>query len=173
MGCRFPASHEYAGLLGRYGRAIGEVLTELGAVGRFSADFAAARRDDESWGWDVYALEVNLRKGGTTHPYAALRHLAPGRYDADSGRWVTPDGSVRCYESTDNLVDPAWVGRPPADVIERIADAGLHFDLESQVGVVLHMLSCLAVDGRVGLTAVGTSPDHAAFLFRQAASVLG
>jgi hypothetical protein len=171
MGCRFPASAEYAQVVGRYGRAIGDVLTDLGAVGRFSADFAAARRPDGDW--DVYGLEVNLRKGGTTHPYAALRHLAPGTYDADSGRWLMPDGSVRCYQSTDNLVEPAWVGRPPADVIGRVADAGLHFDSDKQVGVVLHMLSCLAIDGRVGLTAIGTSPDHAARLFRETARVLG
>ena len=35
--------------------------------------------------WSVHALEVNLRKGGTTHPYAALRNLVPGRYDDDGG----------------------------------------------------------------------------------------
>jgi hypothetical protein len=32
----------------------------------------------ESGRWNLYTLEVNLRKGGTTHPYAALRNLVPG-----------------------------------------------------------------------------------------------
>jgi hypothetical protein len=170
MGCRFPASPAYARVLGAYGRAIGQVLSDRGAIGRFSADFAAARPNDGEW--KVFGLEVNLRKGGTTHPFALLRHVAPGRYDAESGRWVVPDGSERCYESTDNLVDPTWVERSPAEVIGRIADAGLAFERNAQVGVVLHMLSCLAVDGRVGLTAIGTSPSHAAHLFAEAARAL-
>jgi hypothetical protein len=171
MGCRFPANALYGRAVGAHGRAVGKVLSDLGAVGRFSADFAAARRAGGNW--EVFGLEVNLRKGGTTHPYAALRHLAPGHYDIESARWVMHDGSERRYESTDNLVDPAWVGRSPAEVIERIADAGLHFDADRQTGVVLHMLSCLAIDGRLGLTAVGTSSDNAAALFREAARVLG
>ena len=104
--------------------------------------------------WDVFALEINLRKGGTTHPFAALRNLAPGHYDIDSGQWVTLDGSPRYYESTDNLLDPSWQGRPPSEVIRAVSDAGFQFDPTSKAGVVLHMLSCLAIDGRFGLTAV-------------------
>ena len=135
-----------------------------GAVGRASADFAAAR--DSAGDWRLHALEINLRKGGTTHPYAALRNLVPGHYDPDAGRWVTDrDGSARAYRSTDNVVDPAWTGRPPSSVIDAIRRAGLQFDPERGTGVVLHMLSCLAVDGRFGATAIGTSPAHADELF--------
>jgi hypothetical protein len=50
-------------------------------------------------------------------------------------------------------------------VIGAIRDAGLQFDPDRGVGVVLHMLSCLAVDGRFGATAIGTSPAHADDLF--------
>jgi len=46
-----------------------------------------------------------------------------------------------------------------------VGDRGLHLDHETGTGVVLHMLSCLAVDGRFGLTAVGRDADHAAELF--------
>lgn len=47
-----------------------------------SIDFAAAQ--DATGRWSDYALEINLRKGGTTHPYAALRNLVSGRYDLES-----------------------------------------------------------------------------------------
>lgn len=171
LGCRFPASPAYAGEIGRYGRAVGEVLARRGALGRFSVDFAAAQ--DANGRWEVFALEINLRKGGTTHPYAALRSLAPGRYDVDSGRWVTAEGEHRCYSATDNLLDPAWLGRPPSDVIAAVADAGLQFDPSTRTGVVLHMLSCLEIDGRLGLTAIGTSPAHATDLYSAAAAAIG
>ncbi|MFL6206704.1 MAG: peptide ligase PGM1-related protein [Acidimicrobiales bacterium] len=166
MGCRFPADGAYAGELARHGRAVGERLAEHGVLGRASVDFAAAR--DARGRWHLYALEVNLRKGGTTHPYAVLRNLAPGHYDEAAGRWFTADGSARAYWATDNLVDPAWTGVAPGAVIDAVAAAGLQFDPSRGTGVVLHMLSCLAIDGRLGLTAIGRSPDHAAELYEAA-----
>ncbi|MGH3645736.1 MAG: peptide ligase PGM1-related protein, partial [Micromonosporaceae bacterium] len=118
----------------------------------------------DGW-WRVHALEINLRKGGTTHPYAVLRNLVPGRYDAGSGQWCAADGSSRAYYSTDNLVDGAWLGLAPAAAIGAVDDAGLRFDPRTGAGVVLHMLSCLAVDGRCGLTAIGHTPQQAAELY--------
>ncbi len=170
VGCRFPASPAYAARIGQYGRAVGEVLARRGAIGRFGVDFAAAQR--ATGDWEVFALEINLRKGGTTHPYSALRNLVPGHYDVDSGNWMTVDNSLRCYESTDNLVDPRWRGRPPNDVIRTVADAGLQFSPKTRTGVVLHMLSCLAIDGRLGMTAIGVSPGHAAELYAATAELL-
>ena len=158
-GCRFPARRAYATQLGEYGRAVGEALAARGAVGRFGVDFVATRSGRGRW--DVFALEVNLRKGGTTHPLAALQALTSGSYDVRTGMWVCDDGSRRFYDATDNLADPEWFGRAPGEVIRTVAAAGLEFDPETGTGVVLHMLSCLGVDGRLGLTAVGSvrSPD--------------
>ena len=34
-------------------------------------------------GWTVYALEINLRQGGTSPPLALLANLDPGRYQPD------------------------------------------------------------------------------------------
>ena len=162
LGCRFPAAESYAGTLARYGEAVGKVLAEEGALGRFSVDFIAVRAERH---WTVLALEINLRRGGTTHPYTALRHLVPGRYDAASGKWVAADGTPRVYWSSDNVVDPAWVGLPPATVIETVRAAGLDWDRSTQTGVVLHMLSGLAIDGRMGLTAIASSDSEAERLF--------
>jgi PGM1 C-terminal domain len=159
-GCRFPAEPAYAPDLARHGRAVGAALAERGALGRLAVDFAAASDPDGSW--RLYALEVNLRKGGTTHPFAALRHLVPGRYEEDLGRWVAEfDDRPRWYSSTDNLLDPGWIGLAPQAVIDAVAGAGLRFDHATGRGVVLHMLSCLAVDGRFGFTAIGCAPEDA------------
>ncbi len=161
LGCRFPADPAYAPRLATHAAAIGRVLAGRGVLGRFSVDFVAVGSGDGG-DWDVYALEINLRKGGTTHPYAALRNVAPGRYDPDAGRWVTDDGETRVYAATDNLLDPAWTGLAPKAVIDAVASAGLQFDPKTRTGVILHMLSGLAIDGRLGLTAIATTPDEAA-----------
>lgn len=170
-GCRFPADPAYAAELARHGVAIGRALAGLGAMGRMAIDFAAAQ--DEDGAWSVHALEVNLRKGGTSHPFATLRHLVPGRYDAEEGRWRTEeDDSPRWYHSTDNLVDEAWMVLSPGQVIDAIRDAGLAYDHARGCGVVLHMLAGLAVDGRFGLTAIGRTEVEAEALYEGAVAAV-
>ena len=87
LGCRFPADASYAPDLAGYGEAVGRELAVRGCAGRAGVDFMAARTGDRPWA--LSALEVNLRKGGTTHPFSALRSLVPGHYDAAAGAWIT------------------------------------------------------------------------------------
>ena len=114
-GCRFPADPAYAAVLARHAQAVGERLAHEGARGRLGVDFVAVRRRRQ---WDVLAIEVNLRRGGTTHPFTVLRSLVPGRYDVEAGAWVaTADGTARFYSATDNILDPRggpWIPRPPS-----------------------------------------------------------
>ena len=167
-GCRFPADPSYAPELATYGRMVGEELARQGVLGRIAVDFAVA--SSRTGHASVNALEINLRKGGTTHPYSVLRNLVPGRYDAEAGAWIADaDGKPRWYRATDNLVDLAWLGVPPGDVIAAVDSAGLTFDASRGSGVVLHMLSALAIDGRFGLTAIGRTSEEAEDLYEQAA----
>ncbi|RHW22743.1 hypothetical protein D0Z08_31300 [Nocardioides immobilis] len=162
-GCRFPADRAYAPQIAHHAETVGQALAARGAVGRAGVDFAVA--GDDAGRWDCYALEINLRNGGTTHPFAVLRNLVPGAYDVRTGRWVAEaDGSSRAYRATDNMVDIAWLGLAPSAVIAAVSDAGLDFDHVAGTGVVLHMLSCLAIDGRFGLTAIGRDEEHADWL---------
>ena len=160
LGCRFPADPGYAPELARHAHAIGLELARAGALGRFAVDFVCAAEGDGPW--RVYAIEVNLRKGGTTHPYTALRNLVPGRYEPDAGHWTANmDGRTRAYSATDNLLDPRWTGLDPGAVINAVRDAGLEFTDATGTGVVLYMLSGLGIDGRLGFVAIGYTPEHA------------
>ncbi len=49
---------------------------------------------------------------------------------------------------------------------------GLHFGQVRQTGVVFHMLSALGSSGRLGLTAVGDSPEKARAIFERAETAL-
>ena len=168
LGCTFPADPAYAPALAEHAAKIGERLAREGALGRFAVDFVTASSDPMEAAnprWDVYAIEINLRKGGTTHPYATLRNLVPGRYDLPAGHWIAEDGSARCYVSSDNLVNETWLGLEPVDVIDWVARAGLQFDPVTKVGTVLHMLSGLAIDGRFGVTAIARTAAEADAMF--------
>jgi hypothetical protein len=161
VGCRFPADPAYAGTLAAHARSVGDLLAGHGVLGRVAVDFVCVRRRGS---WDVLALEINLRRGGTTHPYTVLRHLVPGSYHEKAGRWVAEDGTSRCYRADDSLQHADWLGMSRSTAIQAVEDAGLGFDSSTGTGVVLHMLSGLAVDGRIGLTAIGRTPDEAALL---------
>jgi len=156
-GCTFPARSPYAGTIASHVRAVGEALCRAGAVGRFAVDFAVVRRGAS---WEVYALEINLRKGGTTHPFGVSRLLTGGRYDVESEGLLLSDGTTRCYGATDNLVDPAWRDRSADETRRRLAAAGVEYDRAERTGVIPHLLDCLPIDGRMGYTAIGRSREH-------------
>ncbi len=163
LGCRFPADAQYAVQIGEHGAAVGRRLAREGVIGRFGVDFATVR--DASGAWRSFALEINLRKGGTTHPFATVRALAQGRYDAARGTFTALDGRPRYYVATDNLLDSAWRTIDPRDVVARVRAAGLAYDAGHGTGVVLHMLECIPIDGRFGLTAIGCSREQAESLY--------
>ena len=164
LGCRFPADPGYAAQLGTHARAIGETLAERGALGRLGVDFVTSAAD--AGPWKAFALEINLRKSGTTHPFSVLRHLAPGHYDPEAGTYIDDRGNAKSYVSSDNLVDERWTGLLDQEVIGALQASGLGFAADTRTGVVPHMLSCLTIDGRFGFTAIGDSPDQAESLYR-------
>ena len=169
LGCRFPARSTYAPTLAHYAAAIGDELVSRGVVGRAGIDFVAART---SSGWNIAAIEINLRKGGTTHPFTALRHLTGGRYDALTGEWLLPDGSNRVYLASDNFLEPTWQTLSEQGAVVAIEQAGLSFDPNAKVGVVLHMLSCLPIDGRCGIIAIAKDAESAEALRTRAGEAL-
>ena len=43
----------------------------------------------------MHTLEINLRSGGTTHPYETLRLLTDSELELDNGTAVTSDGKEK------------------------------------------------------------------------------
>ena len=170
LGCTFPAAPEYARSISAHARTIGERLARDGALGRFAVDFVVVR--DTAGSWTPYAIELNLRKGGTTHPFLTLQFLTDGRYDASTGLFVTRMGREKHLVATDHLESDVLRGLVPTDLFDIVARHGLHFDHALQSGVVFHMISCLTEHGRVGLTAVGDTPGEAQQRYRAAERIL-
>ena len=159
MGCRFPAEPSYASAIGTLARRVGQRLADTGVIGRFAIDFVVARRDDNHW--EPFAVDLNLRKGGTSHPYQTLTRLVGGSYDADSATFSTLSGHRKHYVATDHLQAPQLrvLGRDGVLALARRSD--LRFDRTRRSGTVFHMLSSLDELGRVGFTAIGDSPEEA------------
>jgi hypothetical protein len=169
VACRFPAEREYAAAIIQEARKVGALLAAEGVVGRFGIDFVVAMRDG---GWVPYAVEINLREGGTSHPYGALWLLTDGSLDEDKTSFRTPAGQVKYYFATDRLGDPNYRGILLSDFLSATAVSGLNWDPVSQTGAVYHMLRALAEHGRLGVTAIGDSPEQAHEIYLGAAELL-
>jgi hypothetical protein len=170
LGCRFPAAPEYARMITRHAESIGHSLAKNGALGRFAVDFVVVRGAQGEW--TPYAIELNLRKGGTTHPFLTLQFLTDGRYDPGTALFLTPRGNEKHLVATDHLESGQLRGLTPSDLFDIVARHGLHFDQSRQAGIVFHMISCLTERGRVGLTAVGDTPAEADRRYRDAERIL-
>jgi hypothetical protein len=170
LGCVFPANPEYAPTITREAAKIGARLAREGVIGRFALDFVAVR--NEAGEWEAHAIEINLRKGGTTHPFLTLQFLTDGAYDPETATFTAPSGLHKFFVASDHVESPAYRGLTPDDLFDIVVRHGLHFDQSRQTGVVFHMMASLAEAGHLGMTAVGNSPEEARALYDRAITVL-
>jgi len=170
LGCRFPADPQYGPAVMREALKVGRRLAKEGVIGRFALDFVAVRNAQGEW--EVYAIEINLRKGGTTHPFLTLQFLTGGAYDPEQGVFLTPRGERKCFVASDHVESPAYRVFTHNDLFDIVARHGLHFDQSRQTGVVLHMLNAIGEEGSLGLTAVANTREEADALYHRTVEVL-
>jgi hypothetical protein len=169
LGCVFPADPGYAALITREAAKIGNRLAKEGVIGRFALDFVVVRSNRK---WEPYAIEINLRKGGTTHPFLTLQFLTDGAYDPDTAIFTAPNGQHKFFVASDHVQSPSYRTLTPDDLFDIVVRHDLHFDQTRQTGVVFHMMSALGELGRTGLTAVGNSHEDAKATYNRAIAVL-
>ena len=122
--------------------------------------------------WEAYAIEINLRKGGTTHPFLTLQFLTDGQYDAGAGEFRTPSGASKCFVASDHVHSSRYRVFTHESLFDIVARHGLHFDHSRQTGIVLHMVNGVGEQGDFGLTAVANSREEANALYERALAIL-
>jgi len=171
LGARFPARDEYRMQMQKEAVRIGQVLANYGVVSRFAVDFLLWRDEPEE-AWNLAALEINLRMGGTTHPYLALQFLTGGSLDGDSGLFWSPTGHSKCYVATDNLRSESYRGLLPEDLIEILTENHLHYSHGTESGVLFHLIGAVSEFGKLGVTAIADTPEQADAIYKRALDVL-
>jgi hypothetical protein len=173
LGCKFPGDEAYRLRLQEMGLRVGRVLANKGAIERYGVDFVAVHQPDSPGAkWDLQAIEINLRKGGTTHPFMSLKFLTNGRYDQSTGLFYSHEGREKYYIATDNLQKERYRGLMPQDLMDIIAHHRLHFDSSTKTGNVFHLMGSLSEFGKLGVTSIGDSLQQAEDLYNQVVKVL-
>jgi len=172
LGCRFPADGRYRAAITRAALAVGAELADAGGVGSFGIDWVVAPGPGSGdMGGEVTLSEVNLRLGGTTHPYWMCRLATGARFDAATGE-LRSGGRPRAYRASDNLKAAALVGRQPAEVVDRLDRSGLAFDPARGTGACLHLLGAVPQFGKLGVTCVAEDPAAAQALYDEVDALL-
>ena len=170
LGCTFPARRSYRTDLHEAGITVAKALKTHGVLGRFGVDFVSVTGDA---GWRHYAIEINLRKGGTTLPYLMLEFLTDGHYESETGDFYTPTWDKRSYYATDNLVDEAYRGLSPSELIDAAVYEDLHYHATAQEGLVFHLLGAVTDHGKIGMVSIASSRKKARRQYRKAVAALG
>ena len=169
LGCRFPAREDYRRQILDLALETAKVLAAQGVFGPFGIDFIVVPREGAAP--DVYLSEINLRNGGTTHPFSMARLATKGTYEFASGELVA-NGSPKFYVSTDNLKSDGYVGMSPAMAIGALEEAHLAFEPATRTGAMLHLLGALPEYGKVGVLCVAGSSEGADELYANVVSAL-
>jgi len=168
-GATFPADPSYRLAIQTQAERVAEVLAADGVIGRFAVDFIVVPRPEQPP--EIHAVEINLRQGGTTHCFNTLKFITDGRYERETGRFLTRQGHERAYFSTDTIKRPGYRGLLPFDLIDLLVVNGIHMGAE-ETGVVFHLLGCLSQYGKLGCVAISTSPAEARALYGRTIALL-
>ena len=169
LGASFPASPDYAVEIANIARPIAAHMAAQGVLGRFAIDFLSVF---ENHRWTHYAIEINLRKGGTTHPYLMLQFLTDGVYDDTRGLYRMPNNQARYYFASDNVSSPAYIGLTPSDLVDIAMFHGLMYDGTKQEGVMFHLIGALSQFGKLGMVCIAGSPERAKLLYEKTIAIL-
>ncbi|MFT3679586.1 MAG: peptide ligase PGM1-related protein [Ferruginibacter sp.] len=170
IGAIFPADKTYNISLAAEGKKVAEVLAQKGAIGRFAIDFISVKEADGSW--KHYAIEINLRKGGTTHPFLMLQFLTDGKYNYETGEYLTAGGNQRFYFASDNVTSEKYKGLTPDDLLHISIYHDLIYDGAAQEGVMFHLVGALSEYGKLGLVCIGNSPEAAKAYYDKTIAIL-
>ena len=165
LGCRFPADPAYAADLARHGDAVGRAarrprLRRAGGRrlhGRPHGRRGRGRSPPSRSTCARAARRTRSRPCAAWCPAATTPRRVPGSRTPTAA----PVPTARATTSS----TPRWPSAAPSRSSTRCAMPGCSSTSDRGTGVVLHMLGCLAVDGRFGATAIGRTPEHADELY--------
>ncbi|MBW4584685.1 peptide ligase PGM1-related protein [Aetokthonos hydrillicola Thurmond2011] len=154
LGCIFPAQPKYLTKIYAATEKIGRSLSASGVRGTFGIDFLGFENGE------VLAVEVNVRKLGTSHVLSYVEAIIGNKVDPD-GLLRDKNGSPIHYVQS-RLYEPALLTYlNPQTAVETLKKKNLLYEHTKQTGAVLHTLGALEACGFVEITTIEHSREKA------------
>jgi len=165
LGCEFPSLESHRKLIIREGEKIVAWLAKQGVVGNFAIDYVVTY--DSKWkNPTVYPIEINLRKGGTTHPFRIAYFLTGARYNRKSGLLQCGKTPIY-YHSMDFIENKKYKKLWPNQIIEAVASSKISFNKNTKKGALVFMPGMVRGYGRFGAVCIGHSRAEAMTLYKK------
>ncbi|CAE7887255.1 besA [Symbiodinium necroappetens] len=175
-GCTFPAKEEYSAELVSLTKKIGQELVGRQVVGYIAVDFVSVRQSDGSY--KHWAIEVNVRMGGTTLPIMTLNFLCrDGRLNEQTSEFIASDGKPRFYVASDTLRKKTYKGLVIEDLLAIIERHSSEIEWNKrpgapETGTIFHLVTLLSELGKCGCVCIGRSLEEAQQIFRRVQDIL-
>jgi predicted ATP-grasp superfamily ATP-dependent carboligase len=104
----------------------------------------------------VFAIEINLRQGGTTHPFFMSKLITNSRY-CERNLQLSYNNELLYYLSNDNFKSKF---NKFGDILDIFKNRGILYDDYKKEGVVFHMTSALKDFNKIGYVIISKSKDR-------------
>jgi hypothetical protein len=170
-----PAMKVYNSQMVTMGMKVGSVLRSLGVNERFAVDTVVQprRTADGKVELTPFAIEINIRWGGTTAANEVLKRIATSVEKFPSSATYAVDGTEVFYVSTDNCKSPKLKTMSIDDLLVSLQPYLYPMKGTKGRGVTLHMLGGMQTLGKIGFAAYGHTRSEAHELYAATFDLLG
>ncbi len=165
LGCTFPALDVHRKLVIREAKKVGDWMIKKGMVGHFSIDFVTVQSNELEIP-KIYPIEINLRKGGTTHPFRIAYYLTKSKYNKRDG--ILYCGKTPIYYMARDIVESEkYKVLSSSELIKMIDKSKISFNKNTKKGVMVYMPGMISEYGRFGALSVGHTKEEAEEYFKK------
>ncbi len=165
LGCTFPALDAHRKLIIKEAKKVGDWMVKKGMVGHFSIDFVTVK-SVESEIPKIFPIEINLRKGGTTHPFRIAYYLTKSKYNKRDGILYCGKTPIY-YMARDVIESEKYKVFSSAELIKTVDKSKISFNKNTKKGVLIYMPGMISEYGRFGALAVGHTKEEAESYFKR------
>ncbi|KAJ3210059.1 hypothetical protein HK099_008361 [Clydaea vesicula] len=174
IGCSFPCLQIYREVLETAGEKVGKFLMEKGISDYFSVDFMCDPPLNDNEGWDIKALEINLRMTGTTNPFLLSAHLIQHSLEINNFNTVSnTDFDLKnlikenfCYISVEQNYNENFKHLTIKDLTEIFkVNSRFGWNPETKKGCILFKFGGISELGCFGLTCISSNIEDCKEIF--------
>lgn len=165
MGCRFPALPSHRKLIIKEGEKIASVLSKKGIIGNFAIDYVVVY-DKNHANPIVKPIEINLRKGGTTHPFRAAFFLTGAKYNPNTGNLMCGQTRIH-YIAMEIIHSESYKKLKPMELIKIVEKSKLDFNMNTKKGALIYSPGTTTDFGKFSALCIGHSDDEAEDIYKK------
>lgn len=165
MGCKFPAVPSHRKLIIKEGEKIASLLSKKGIIGNFAIDYVVVY-DKNHKNPIVWPIEINLRKGGTTHPFRSAFFLTGARYNPNTGNLMCGKTQIH-YVAMEIIQSEKYMKLKPMDLINLVEESKIGFNFNTKKGALIYSPGTLSELGKFSALCIGHSDEEAEKIYKK------